>query len=80
MPFQPGCSRNLWFMADSFMVGGVLLLLLGISGAYLFDHRLAMGSVVAAHALVILGPTALKIGYVMRLLAERNARFAYRPS
>ncbi|MDH0148891.1 hypothetical protein N7335_21085 [Stutzerimonas stutzeri] len=64
-------------MADSFMVGGVLLLLLGISGAYLFDHRLAMGSVVAAHALVILGPTALKIGYVMRLLAERNARFAY---
>lgn len=76
MPFQPGCSRNLWFMADSFMVGGVLLLLLGISGAYLFDHRLAMGSVVAAHALVILGPTALKIGYVMRLLAERNARFA----
>jgi len=32
--------------------------------------------VVAAHALVILGPTALKIGYVMRLLAERNARFA----
>ena len=43
MPFQPGCSRNLWFMANSFMVGGVLLLLLGISGAYLFDHRLAMG-------------------------------------
>ena len=77
MPFQPGCSRNLWFMANSFMVGGVLLLLLGISGAYLFDHRLARGSVVAAHALVILGPTALKIGYVMRLLAERNARFAY---
>lgn len=76
MPFQPGCSRNLWFMANSFMVGGVLLLLLGISGAYLLDHRLAMGSVVAAHALVILGPTALKIGYVMRLLAERNARFA----
>ena len=25
MPFQPGCSRNLWFMANSFMVGGVLL-------------------------------------------------------
>lgn len=80
MPFQPGCFRNLWFMANSFMVVGVLLLLLGISGAYLFDHRLAMGSVVAAHALVILGPTALKIGYVMRLLAERNARLAIRPS
>jgi hypothetical protein len=35
-----------------------------------------MGSIIAAHALVILGPTALKIGYVMRLLAERKTKLA----
>lgn len=28
------------------------------------------------HALVILGPTALKIGYVMRLLAQRQITLA----
>jgi len=32
--------------------------------------------VVACHALVILGPTALKIGYVMRLLAQRQLALA----
>jgi hypothetical protein len=62
--------------ANALMIAGVLLLLAGISGAYLFDQHLALGSVVAAHALVILGPSALKIGYVMRLLAERNDKLA----
>jgi len=58
------------------MVGGVLLLLLGISGAYLLDQRLPLGTIVASHALVILGPTALKIGYVVRLLAQRQVALA----
>lgn len=58
------------------MAGGILLLLIGVSGAYLFDQRLPLGTVVAAHALVILGPTALKIGYVVRLLAQRQVALA----
>lgn len=64
--------HRLLHLASALMLAGALLLLLGISGAYLFDQRLPLGSIVASHALVILGPTALKIGYVMRLLAQRQ--------
>lgn len=69
-------SPQLMSTANALMVAGVLLLLLGVSGAYLFDRHLAMGSIIASHTLVILGPTALKIGYVMRLLAERREKLA----
>ncbi|MCP9338253.1 hypothetical protein [Stutzerimonas xanthomarina] len=72
MFMQPLDSHRLLFIANLSMVMGVLLLLLGIAGAYVFDDHLQLGAVVASHALVILGPTALKIGYVMRLLAQRQ--------
>jgi len=65
-------SHRLLIVANLSMALGVLLLLLGIAGAYVFDEQLPLGTVVASHALVILGPTALKIGYVMRLLAQRQ--------
>ena len=68
-------TLNLMALASALMIGGLLLLLLGITGAYFFDHRLTMAGIVAAHSLVILGPTAVKIGYVM-LLAERQERLA----
>jgi len=29
---------------------------------------------VAAHALTVLGPTAIKLGYVLRLIAQRQMR------
>ncbi|WP_313085328.1 hypothetical protein [Pseudomonas sp.] len=64
--------HRLFILANLLMLAGVLLLLLGIAGAYVFDRHLMLGTVVASHALVILGPTALKIGYVMRLLAQRQ--------
>ncbi|MBX7274061.1 hypothetical protein [Stutzerimonas chloritidismutans] len=76
MLYQSASAQRLMGAANALMVAGVLLLLLGICGAYLFDRHLAIGSIIAAHALVILGPTALKIGYVMRLLAERKTRLA----
>jgi hypothetical protein len=65
-------SHRLLTVANLSMALGALLLLLGIAGAYVFDDHLLLGAVVASHALVILGPTALKIGYVMRLLAQRQ--------
>lgn len=68
--------QHLLHLASALMLGGVLLLLLGVSGAYLFDQWLSLPLVVACHALVILGPTALKIGYVMRLLAQRQLALA----
>ncbi|WP_415845436.1 hypothetical protein ACMYUJ_01850 [Stutzerimonas zhaodongensis] len=64
--------HRLLVLANFSMVLGLLVLLLGIAGAYVFDHHLMLGTIVASHALVILGPTALKIGYVMRLLAQRH--------
>lgn len=76
MNHQSHHPSRLQFLGDALMTAGMLLLLAGISGAYLFDQQLAMGTVVAAHALVILGPTALKIGYVVRLLAQRQMALA----
>ena len=72
MNAQPLDPQRLLILANLSMVLGVLLLVLGIAGAYVFDAHLALGAVVASHALVILGPTGLKIGYVMRLLAQRQ--------
>lgn len=68
--------HRLLIIANLSMAIGLILLLLGIAGAYLFDRHLALGAVVGCHALVILGPTALKIGYVMRLLAQRQLTLA----
>lgn len=76
MLYRLSAPHRLMHTANALMIAGVLLLLAGISGAYLFDQHLALSSIVACHALVILGPTALKIGYVMRLLAERSEKLA----
>lgn len=69
---HPQDPHRLLAIATLAMTLGVVLLLLGVAGAYVFDRQLTLGAVVACHALVILGPTALKIGYVMRLLAQRQ--------
>ncbi|HCJ28216.1 MAG TPA: hypothetical protein DHV63_02705 [Pseudomonas sp.] len=76
MTLQPLDPHRLFIIANLSMVIGLALLLLGVAGAYVFDRQLALGAVVACHALVILGPTALKIGYVMRLLAQRQLTLA----
>ncbi|MES2818188.1 MAG: hypothetical protein V4812_04290 [Pseudomonadota bacterium] len=67
---DPGLSR----LANKLLGGGVLLLLLGLCGAYLFDEQLSLGLQVGAHALTILGPALLKVGYVMHLLAQQKRR------
>lgn len=72
MNIQPLDPHRLLLSANLTMALGVLLLCLGVAGAYVFDKQLVLGAIVASHALVILGPTALKIGYVMRLLAQRQ--------
>jgi len=72
MKSHPLHPQRLLILANLSMTIGVLLLLLGIAGAYVYDQHLMLGAIVASHALVILGPTALKIGYVMRLLAQRQ--------
>jgi len=52
------------------IISGCLLLLSGLLGAYGLDSQLSIPCQVLAHSLVILGPSLIKIGYVMRLLAQ----------
>ncbi|MDR9754237.1 transmembrane sensor/regulator PpyR [Pseudomonas sp. SZMC_28357] len=51
---------------------GLAMLLLGIYGAYFYQGHLALSVQVLMHAMTIVGPTLLKIGYVMRLLSQHR--------
>jgi len=64
------CPRNVLHLSTHLLIAGLLLLLIGVVVAYGLDSRLTIGTQVAAHSAVILGPSLLKIGYVMRLLAQ----------
>lgn len=55
---------------------GLIMLLAGIIGAYVLDLHLNLVELVSLHAMTIVGPTLIKIGYVMRLLAQHNLRKA----
>ena len=56
------------------LIGGLVMLITGIFLAYGFDAYLSLPQLIGAHALTILGPTAIKLGYVMRLLAFNRLR------
>ncbi|WP_347905855.1 transmembrane sensor/regulator PpyR [Pseudomonas purpurea] len=49
---------------------GLFLLAVGVIGAYGYEGQLGLVTLVSMHAMTILGPTLLKVGYVMRLLAQ----------
>lgn len=51
---------------------GLVLLGVGVVGAYGYEGQLSIVTLVSMHAMVILGPTLLKVGYVMRLLAQHQ--------
>lgn len=68
------CPQRNLSMSWSLLTGGLVLLLLGVVGAYVVDGQLNLRSVVAAHAFTILGPTLLKLGYVLRLVAQHQMR------
>lgn len=68
------CPQRNLSMSWSLLTGGLVLLLLGIVGAYFVDGHLNLQGVVAAHAFTILGPTLLKLGYVLRLIAQHQMR------
>ncbi|MET0777199.1 MAG: transmembrane sensor/regulator PpyR [Pseudomonas mandelii] len=56
------------------LIGGLIMLVAGIILAYGCDVYLTLPALVGAHAMTILGPTAIKLGYVMRLLAHHRMR------
>ncbi|WP_159815665.1 transmembrane sensor/regulator PpyR [Pseudomonas sp. 18058] len=65
---------NVMHLSSKVLVAGLVMLLAGIYGAYLYDGHMPIALLVAMHALTILGPTLIKIGYVMRLLAQYRLR------
>ncbi|WP_347912218.1 transmembrane sensor/regulator PpyR [Pseudomonas grandcourensis] len=62
--------QNVLQWSSRVLGAGLAMLLVGIYGAYLYDGHLAITVLVAMHAMTIIGPTLLKIGYVMRLLSQ----------
>lgn len=59
-------------LSSRVLAAGLALLLAGIYGAYLYDGHLPIVALVSLHAMTIIGPTLLKIGYVMRLLSQHR--------
>ncbi|MCO6060359.1 transmembrane sensor/regulator PpyR [Pseudomonas sp. MOB-449] len=68
------CPQRLMQLSQLFLCAGLFQLLLGIAGAYYLDARLGLLMLVGAHGMVILGPTLIKLGYVMRLTAQYQLR------
>lgn len=68
------CPRRNLVMSSTLLGSGLALLLVGIAGAYFVDARLSLMAIVASHAFTILGPTLLKLGYVLRLIAQHQMR------
>ena len=65
-------------LSNVLLLGGLIMLVAGIVLAYWLDAYLRLPQLVAAHALTILGPTAIKLGYVMRLSSRNRLRLASR--
>lgn len=57
-------TRLLW--------AGLLLLILGMVAAYGLEKHLNLATLILAHSLTLIGPSVLKIGYVLRLIAQER--------
>lgn len=64
--------QNVLQLSSRMLGVGLAMLLAGIYGAYLYAGHLSILALVSLHAMTIVGPTLLKIGYVMRLLAQHR--------
>ena len=64
--------HNVLQLSNRVLGAGLALLLAGIYGAYLYEGHLPIVALVSLHAMTIIGPTLLKIGYVMRLLSQHR--------
>lgn len=73
------CPMRALQLANRMLLAGLLLLFSGLLGAYGLESQLSMGSLVTAHALTIIGPGLLKLGYVLRLAAQQHLRKQQEP-
>jgi hypothetical protein len=56
------------------LIAGLVALVVGAILAYGLDQHLSLPGLVMAHAMTILGPTAIKLDYVLRLLTLNRLR------
>lgn len=68
------CPKNVLNVSTHLLIVGLLMLLAGIGAGYGLEGQLSIPALVFAHAGVVVGPTLLKIGYVMRLIAQHYLR------
>lgn len=64
--------QNILRLSSRVLGVGLVMLLAGIYGVYLYAGHLPIAALVSMHAMTIIGPTLLKIGYVMRLLSQHQ--------
>ena len=64
--------QNVLHLSSKILGVGLAMLLAGIYGAYLYAGSLPIVVLVLMHAMTIIGPTLIKIGYVMRLLSQHR--------
>ncbi|MBD9416356.1 transmembrane sensor/regulator PpyR [Pseudomonas sp. PDM16] len=64
------CPKNVLRVSTQLLIAGLAVLLAGIGAGYGLENVLSIPVLVLAHSGLIIGPTMLKIGYVMRLLAQ----------
>ena len=59
-------------LSSQLLWSGLILLLVGLVAAYGLERHLNMPTLVLAHSLTLLGPSILKLGYVLRLIAQER--------
>lgn len=66
-------ARRALTLSTLTVLGGVIMLVIGSVVAYgVEESRLSIANLLMAHLLTLLGPTAIKLGYVLRLHALRR--------
>lgn len=67
--------QRLMALSGLLLIGGLAMLLVGVVLAYGLEARLSIPALLLAHLMTILGPTLIKLGYVLRLhVLHRLAR------
>lgn len=61
-------------LSSQLLWGGLILLLVGLVAAYGLERQLNVPTLVLAHSLTLIGPSVLKIGYVLRLIAQQRLK------
>lgn len=61
-------------LSSQLLWSGLSLLLLGLLAAYGLERYLNVPALVLAHSLTLIGPSLLKIGYVLRLIAQERLK------